>query len=105
MSEKVSGFQITAPHFVAGGELKGATIERCAPIIKYMTGWTARKAKEYCDQQGWKIERTPNLTSGYRGGPIETEENKRILEETYGESIERWTEDGHAVVNGSIRPF
>jgi hypothetical protein len=43
--------RITAPHFCAGiGE------GMCAPIIKYMRGWTVRQIREYCQRKGWKVE-------------------------------------------------
>lgn len=51
------GFRIVAPHFVAGGDLVAARVTRCAPIIGYMRGWTARRVADYCAGKGWEIER------------------------------------------------
>lgn len=44
--------RITAPHFVAGIVQRGA----CAPIIKYMRGWTLREIQRYCERKGWSVE-------------------------------------------------
>jgi hypothetical protein len=44
--------RITAPHFVAGIVRGGL----CAPIIKYMRGWTLREIRSYCQKRGWTVE-------------------------------------------------
>lgn len=55
-------FRISAPHFVAGGELRPKMDSRylivveAAPIIKYMEGWQSYKVEEYCRKKNWKIE-------------------------------------------------
>ena len=43
--------RIVAPHFVAGIEING----RCAPILRYMTGWTEKKIREYCKKKSWQV--------------------------------------------------
>lgn len=59
--------RIEAPHFVAGIEIDGAigcydydykpvTIHRCAPILKYMEGWTVSRIKYYCKKKGWSYQ-------------------------------------------------
>lgn len=47
--------RIVAPHFVAGIVRGG----QCAPIIRYMKGWTLRQIKDYCAKKGWVIEELP----------------------------------------------
>lgn len=47
--------RITAPHFVAGIERGGA----CAPILRYMKGWTLRQIRDYCASKHWTIEVMP----------------------------------------------
>lgn len=47
--------RIVAPHFVAGIVRGG----QCAPIIKYMKGWTLDRIEEYCRRKGWAVERMP----------------------------------------------
>ncbi len=44
--------RITAPRFVAGIVRGGL----CAPIIKYMKGWTLAQIKSYCKRKGWTVE-------------------------------------------------
>lgn len=57
--------RIEAPHFVAGIEIDGATgrydcddklvsIHRCAPIVKYMKGWSTARIMRYCRVKRWK---------------------------------------------------
>lgn len=53
--------RITAPHFCAGIDANVIkqgylSINRCAPIVKYMTGWTAIHIKKYCQSKNWKFE-------------------------------------------------
>ncbi|MBF0102055.1 MAG: hypothetical protein HQK77_14225 [Desulfobacterales bacterium] len=50
--------RITAPHFVAGLEIKDRIVVRAAPIIRYMVGWPIGTVKDYCDKKGWKFEVT-----------------------------------------------
>jgi hypothetical protein len=45
--------RIVAPHFVAGIVRGGL----CAPIIRYMRGWTYRQIAEYCQRKGWQVEK------------------------------------------------
>ena len=44
--------RISAPHFVAGIVRGGP----CAPILRYMRGWTLKQIKEYCARKGWGVE-------------------------------------------------
>lgn len=48
-------FQITAPHFCAGGEIVCGKCIKAAPIIKYMIGWTDKRIYEYCKSKKWKL--------------------------------------------------
>lgn len=59
--------RITAPHFVVGietycGPLRrrkgGMSVpsHRCAPIVKYMKGWTVGEIMRYCRKKGWLYE-------------------------------------------------
>jgi hypothetical protein len=49
-------FQIKAPHFCAGGEIKNRIIIKAAPIIKYMIGWKAEKLSDFCKRKKWDIK-------------------------------------------------
>lgn len=44
--------RIVAPHFVAGIVRGG----ECAPIIRYMKGWTLRAILAHCRRKGWQVE-------------------------------------------------
>jgi len=44
--------RIVAPHFVAGVVVG----ERAAPIIRYMTQWTAEQIELYCRSKRWRCE-------------------------------------------------
>jgi hypothetical protein len=45
--------RIVAPHFVAGLETDG-TVQRAAPIIGYMVGWSDDQVRDHVRQKGWK---------------------------------------------------
>ncbi len=47
--------RISAPHFVAGIVRGGL----CAPIIRYMKGWTLAQIESYCAKKSWEVERMP----------------------------------------------
>jgi len=49
--------RIVAPHFVCGIVLNGARVHEAAPIVKYMTGWTAKQVRAYCDRKDWRVAR------------------------------------------------
>lgn len=49
-------FQITAPHFCAGGEIRNREVIVTAPIIKYMVGWEIETVFSYCMARNWKIK-------------------------------------------------
>jgi len=64
MESEVSLIRITAPHFVAGVEVRyvgGAWLpleddhydNRCAPIVKYMRDWSPARIRGYCKKMGW----------------------------------------------------
>lgn len=44
--------RIVAHHFVAGIVRGGL----CAPIIKYMKGWTLAQIRAYCERKRWAVE-------------------------------------------------
>ncbi len=48
-------FRISSQYFVAGGTLRGKHVFRCAPIIKYMKGWSLEKLRIYCKRKGWEL--------------------------------------------------
>jgi hypothetical protein len=48
--------RIEAPHFVAGLTATGRRIDRAAPIIGYMVGWSVRKVISYCRRKGWQLQ-------------------------------------------------
>lgn len=50
------GLQVTAKHFCAGVDVKGQTVVRTAPILKYMKGWDVLRVVEYCRKKEWKCE-------------------------------------------------
>ncbi len=59
-------FQITAPHFCAGGEIRNREVIVTAPIIKYMVGWDADTVFKYCTEKKWKIK-------SYKNEPLHTD--------------------------------
>lgn len=49
--------RIIAPHFAAGIVLGNDLSARpCAPIIKYMRGWSFAAIKIYCAKKRWTLE-------------------------------------------------
>ena len=48
--------RIIAPHFVAGAEMRKGVVTNCAPIIKYMKGWSYRRVQSYCKYKKWEYE-------------------------------------------------
>lgn len=55
MSQRSDLWQITAPHFVAGVYLREGTVTCCAPIVRYMMGWSADNVRNYCGRKDWRI--------------------------------------------------
>lgn len=51
-------WRITAPHFVAGIELRGWNhdVVRAAPIVRYMFGWESREVLALCERKHWQVE-------------------------------------------------
>lgn len=51
--------RIEAKHMTAHADvyLDRISTERfgCAPIIKYMGGWTFSQVREYCEEKGWDL--------------------------------------------------
>lgn len=53
--------RITAPRFCAGLVLNACdVVVRCAPIVRYMRGWTRENVRYYCRYKGWHCDWTPN---------------------------------------------
>jgi len=51
------GYQITAPHFVAGIEVGSrGIVTKAAPILQWTVGKTLNEIKLYCFGKGWKVE-------------------------------------------------
>ncbi len=48
--------RISAPHFVAGAVVRDGRAARCAPILRYMAGWTVAQIEAYCRSKGWTFE-------------------------------------------------
>jgi hypothetical protein len=48
--------RIVSPWFVAGIDLE---TDNCAPIIKYMRGWSRPQIEAYCKKRGWSWEYLP----------------------------------------------
>ena len=48
--------QVTAPYFCAGVEIKNDKVTTCAPILKYMSGWSEFEVKRYCNNKHWDVE-------------------------------------------------
>jgi len=48
-------YQITAPHFCAGIELRSPGRNHCAPILNYMQTWSLRTIQKYVLSKEWKI--------------------------------------------------
>jgi hypothetical protein len=45
---------IDAPHFYAAVILKGDTVGKAAPIVRYMVGWSRARVIEYCKRKKYK---------------------------------------------------
>lgn len=59
------GFRIQAVHFVGGGTYVQdhnasdvLRVKKCAPIIKYMVGWSKQQVISRCTYKGWQYEDT-----------------------------------------------
>ena len=48
--------RIESSYFVAGAIMRRSTCHSCAPIIKYMKGWSSKKIINYCIKKGWKYQ-------------------------------------------------
>ena len=48
---------IDAPHFFAGVCISAQDdrVVRCAPIVKYMRGWSRQQVLEYCRLKHWQV--------------------------------------------------
>jgi hypothetical protein len=51
--------RVVAPHFVAGFDVADGKVKRAAPIIQYMNGWSAEKARAYIKKKGWDARIIP----------------------------------------------
>lgn len=47
--------QITGPSFCAGLDFRLGIVERAAPILRYMKGWSIVRVYIFCAERGWKI--------------------------------------------------
>lgn len=47
--------RVVARHFVAG-LITTETVQRTAPILKYMVGWPEERAAAYIASKGWQAE-------------------------------------------------
>lgn len=45
---------IDAPHFYAGIVLTDDIVTSAAPIVRYMTGWSRSRVRDYLRSKGWK---------------------------------------------------
>lgn len=54
--------RIAAPHLVAGIVVKGDRVILAAPILRYMTGWSADRVRSFVRGKGWSatVVREPN---------------------------------------------
>ena len=50
---------IDAPHFCAAVVLTAGRVSRAAPILAYMTGWTADRVLSYARRKRWQTEVRP----------------------------------------------
>lgn len=48
--------RIEAPHFVAGVVFQDGSVRHCAPILRYMKGWSKGRVFAYASRKGWKAE-------------------------------------------------
>lgn len=49
--------RISACHFVAGVVVdENGIVVLAAPIVRYMTGWTAGRVMGYCASKNWRVE-------------------------------------------------
>jgi hypothetical protein len=46
---------VDSGYFYAAVVLNGKVVERTAPILKYMMGWTTKKVFDYCIKKKWKF--------------------------------------------------
>jgi hypothetical protein len=52
---KSTMIHIDAPHFSAGCVVVGHCVDRAAPIIKFMIGWTRGDVLAYCEKKGYPV--------------------------------------------------
>lgn len=48
--------RIVAPYFCCGIIVNHPKFNVCAPIIKYMSGWSKDRVISYCKSKGWNAE-------------------------------------------------
>jgi hypothetical protein len=48
--------RISSSYFVAGIILEDKVVVKCAPILRYMRGWSGSDVINYCNKKGWHIE-------------------------------------------------
>ena len=52
-------YQVTAENFCAGFIMRRGRVATCAPILRYMKGWTLGEARLYCSNRGWDLKLVP----------------------------------------------
>lgn len=55
--------RIVSDHFAAGIVVKDDKVILAAPILKYMTGWSSDRVRQYVSKKGWGafVVKRPNL--------------------------------------------
>ena len=53
----ISTVRIISPHFCCGIVVKERKVIEAAHIVRYMTGWSSQRVRDYCDQKGWKYDK------------------------------------------------
>ena len=53
--------RVVCPHFVAGFTTDGV-VKECAPIMRYMRGWSDEKVREYIHNKRWKASVVETFT-------------------------------------------
>ena len=48
--------QIDSGYFCAGVVLDNDRVQRTAPIVKYMLGWTLQRVRDYCERKSWRLQ-------------------------------------------------
>ena len=62
---------VAAPHFVAGFIVRGGRVVKASPVLRYMIGWSERRALDYVCDREWEAadEVRRSVQEGNRRGP------------------------------------